>query len=112
MYTKEGKLQDNREYLRVKVKSLAEEARIIRKEETRTYGAIRDGLHLHRVGVVRYEARATHLAYGLIRGRALERIEKSDSRTDHLWKKVRAMIEKYGPCDTVGRGLLLERCKN
>lgn len=109
---KEGIIVDRREMLRVKAKSLAEEARIIRKEETRTQGSLREELHWHRIKDVRSEARATYLAYGLIRGTALDRIERptKDPRTEQLWKRVRAMAEKYGPLDKAARSELLARC--
>lgn len=94
---KDGKLHDRREMLRVKLKSLAEESRIIRKEERRTHGALRDELHLHRVGVVRYEARCTHIAYGLIRGRTLMQMEGRDTMYPLIAEKVSAMLKKYGP---------------
>lgn len=57
---------------RVKIKSLAEEARIIRHEERRMKGQNNDGyrgeLRYHRISVVRDEQRATLLAYALLRG--------------------------------------------
>lgn len=80
MYDKNTVLIDRREMLRVKAKSLAEEAHLIRREERRTRGLLRDELRWHRTGVVRFEARATHLAYGIIRGRSIDRIEKSSTR--------------------------------
>lgn len=89
-------LRDRREMLRVKLKSLAEEARIIRREERRTWGVLRDELHLHRVTVVRHEARCTHLAYGLIRGRTLQQMERRDTLDPGCKSKVEAMLKKYG----------------
>jgi hypothetical protein len=53
---------------RVKIKSLAEEARIIRDEEKKRTGWVRCGLHAHRIGTVRYEQRHTLLAYAYLRG--------------------------------------------
>ena len=47
---KQDALIDRREMLRVNVKSLAEEARMVRREEARTHEQLRDELHLHRVG--------------------------------------------------------------
>lgn len=106
-------IKDRREMLRVKVKSLAEEAHIIRREEQRTRGQLRDELHLHRVGTVRIEARATHLAYGLIKGRTVEQMEpNSQSRDEYIWKKVRAMVQRYGPVSALLNAQLLERCKD
>jgi len=90
------KVVDRREMLRVKIKSLAEEARIIRREEQRTWGELRNELHNHRVGVVRREARHAHLAYGLIRGRGISQIEPGAKRPPD-WKRVQALCQKYGP---------------
>lgn len=108
MYAKDRKtIVDRREMLRVKLKSLAEEARIIRREEHRTRGELRHELSMHRRGVVRQAARATHLAYGFIRGRTLEQMEPRRNvylpayLVEHceqaLWADVRKMLKKYGP---------------
>lgn len=87
---------DERAYLKVKIKSLAEEARIIRKETKRAKSkSIKEGLALHRKGIVRHEARHTHLAYGFLRGREYRQMEhKAHEAPD--WAKVRRMVEKYG----------------
>ncbi len=87
---------DERTYLKVKIKSLAAEAKIIRLETKRAKRAsIRDGLALHRKGAVRFEARHTHLAYGFLRGREYRQIEQK-AHTPPDWDKVRRMIERYG----------------
>ena len=87
---------DNRTYLKVKIKSLAAEAKIIRKEEKRARReSLRRGLEDHRKGIVRTEARHTHLAYGFIRGREYSQMESSTHETPN-WDKVRKMVEKYG----------------
>ena len=111
-YTKDGLLKDRREMLRVKSKSLAEEARIIRREEAKTRGEeLKAELHRHRTWNVREEARATYIAYGLIRNTALDKIEKPRApRTEELWKKVKAMIEKFGPLDKARRNEILKLC--
>lgn len=66
--------------LRVNVKSLAAEARIIRKEEARCgiqyYWMLRD----HRVGRLREEARYANLAIAFMRGRAYSRVEGPTSK--------------------------------
>lgn len=101
MYAKDKTtIQDRREMLRVKLKSLAEEARIIRREELRSWGQLRTELHLHRVKEVRSEARHTHLAYGFIRGLPLDRIE-AKSETPPNWERVRKMVKRYGPANFV-----------
>lgn len=101
MYDRKTKaVVDRREMLRVKIKSLAEEAKIIRQEERKTRGLLRDELHLHRVREVRSEARASHLAYGFIRGRTLDQMEKrSELQPD--WEKIKRMCAKYGPAGFV-----------
>lgn len=101
MYTKDDKgqpvLTDRREMLRVKVKSLAEEARIIRREEARTRWALREELRLHRIGTVRSEARLSHLAYGLIRGLSYADMEQEgELPTEQGAQRILAMIQKYG----------------
>lgn len=98
MYAKDRiTVQDRREMLRVKINSLAVEARIIRREERRTNGLLRIELHDHRVKEVRSEARHTHLAYGLIRGRRYEQMERSVTGYPPDWERVRKMIKRYGP---------------
>jgi hypothetical protein len=66
--------------LKVKIKSLAAEAVIIRQEERKNSGATRFTLHQHRVFDVRKEARCSLIAYGYLRGRPLASFEKSGSR--------------------------------
>lgn len=57
---------------RVKIKSLAEESKIIRREAHRYRGEdnefVRGELHSHRVIIVRLESRATQWAYAFMRG--------------------------------------------
>ena len=92
-------------YLKVKIKNLAEEAKIIRREErialkqrdripwahtfnvetndfdeeyleeVAHYQKLFNGLHEHRKTTVRNEQRATHIAYAFIRGRPFGEIE-------------------------------------
>ncbi len=91
-------LVDRREMLRVKLKSLAAEARIIRLEEKRAwaYPQYRQELHRHRVDAVRRAARDTHVAYGLIKGKTLDQIEGGSASAPN-WDAVEKMIKKYGP---------------
>lgn len=100
MYAKDEKglytLVDRREMLKIKIKSLAAEARIIRKEEKKTFGTLRNELHDHRVKDVRWVARHAHIAYGLIRGRAYERMEQK-AKHEPNWKEVERLCKKYGP---------------
>ena len=87
---------DTRAYLKVKLKSLAAEAKIIRLETKRAKDVrLKNGLALHRIGIVRYEARHTLIAYGFLRGKPYHKIE-SKCKEAPDWNKVRKMIEKYG----------------
>lgn len=94
------KTGQRRAMLRVKVKSLMEEARIIRAEEHRTRnGWLFAELREHRVKVLRCEARATHIAYGLLRGKTLGQIEfglgVEKPMGKYIADKVLAMLGKY-----------------
>ena len=88
---------DKRQFLKVKLKTLAEEARIIRHEERKYYGMDRWDLQHHRKTVVRDEARRTLIAYQFIRGRNW-RIHVSSCdftrRTD--FDAIERMIKRYG----------------
>lgn len=87
---------DKRVFLKVKIKSLAEEARIIRKEEHKNKFH-RVELYSHRIGIVRSEARHSLLAYGFLRGRAFSEIERNfDDPPD--WKRIEELVKKYGVC--------------
>lgn len=89
-------------YLRVKLKSLADEARTIRREETKAYDTgdydTGNSLHLHRVGKVRREARATLLAYQYLRGIPYRACETPNPKKHNPidWKSVGRMVRDYG----------------
>lgn len=91
---------DKTKMLKVKIKSLAAEASIIRTEERRARARMQydllDALHQHRVTVVRAEARATLMAYGLLRGKVPEAIEPNAKRAIDR-KRVDDMVKRYGP---------------
>ena len=75
---------------------MAEEARIIRKEEQRNHGDTRDWLYLHRIHTVRPECRATQIAYAFARGTELKKIERYPERIhSSVWARVVAMATKY-----------------
>ncbi len=56
------------------------------------------GLRGHRRLVVRVESRASHIAYGFLRGLDFKRIENK-SKTEPDWDKVKSMIERFGEDD-------------
>jgi len=91
---------DERRYLKVKIKSLATEAKIIREETKRARRwSIKRGLYHHRIGIVRNEARHTLIAYGFLRDKDYRTMEPNAKEAPD-WTKVRKMVEKYGShCD-------------
>lgn len=89
-------MKDRRRFLKVKLKTLAAEARIIRREEQRTHDpALREALYLHRILKVRRAARNTHLAYGYLRGRSYTQLEASCAEAPD-WADVKRMVKQYG----------------
>jgi len=94
-------------YLKVKITSLAEEAKIIRRYKRRLRAKPRApgesppaawwGLRHHHLSIVRPEARAALIAYGFLRGRRYRQIEaKCHEPPD--WKRVGQIVEKFGGC--------------
>lgn len=84
-------------HLKVKIKSLAAEAVIIRSEERKSNGVLRGSLADHRRGIVRTEARHAQIAYAFLRGRRYEQIEQNPSKPFDR-KKVLDAIARFGPC--------------
>ena len=80
-------------FLKIKIKNLAAEAKIIRQEE-RKNGPYKAELADHRRGIVRRVARDTQVAYGFLRGRAYKEIEPN-AKTQPNWKAVQRMVENY-----------------
>lgn len=92
--------EDGYFYIKVKILSLAAEAKIIRKQEqkARAHGnrSLRIGLADHRRGIVRHEARHAQLAYGFLRGMPYKKMEaKCHGGCEPDFGKVKASIEKY-----------------
>jgi hypothetical protein len=101
--------------LKIKIKSLAAEAKIIRREERKTKPQIEwkemtfpNGatiryqageyfeLHTHRTGPVRASARHALLAYGYLRGRAYKQLEaKCYDEPD--WQNVLNQVKRFDP---------------
>ena len=61
--------------LKVKVKSLTAESKIIRDLERKHTGFIRDSLADHRKLIVRVEARASQLAAAFLKGKKYKKVE-------------------------------------
>ena len=87
-------------YIKVKILSLAAEAKIIRKQEqkARAHGnrSLRIGLADHRRGIVRHEARHAQLAYGFLRGMPYKKMEaKCHGGCGPDFNKVKSSIDRY-----------------
>ena len=80
--------------LRVNVKSLAAEAKIIRAEERRAGCTYRDELHLHRTGRLREEARYAQLALAFVRGKAYKTVER-EAYSPPLLSRLKAKVQQF-----------------
>lgn len=91
-------------FLKLKIKSLNEESRLIRQEEKRRGGLLRNRLHEHRVEVLRRELRATQLAYAYLRGRALVETENKSKACWHrqsAFNRARQIVKAFGTSKAV-----------
>jgi hypothetical protein len=82
-------------YLKIKVRSIADEAKSIRQEAKKTSGEVKWGLNHHRTTVVRDHARHNLLAYGILRGvpyRAME--QKCHERPK--FSRVETIAKRFG----------------
>lgn len=98
--------------LKVKIKSLAAEAKIIRLEERRAGKdeVLRASLRTHRIRDVRREQRASLLAYGFLRGRSLASIERNP-KVMHSWSRVSQLVRKFGTVSPVTADLDAQNVK-
>lgn len=116
----------NQIYLKVKAKSLAEEAKIIRTEEAKAaaherfrdahgWNMVHWGLYYHRINDVRKEARATNLVRAFLKGRPACTVEKPTNKSAvtefnkpynvyALQSRFLSMAEKYGAHSKVYEG--------
>lgn len=86
-------------FLKVKIKSLAEEARIIRREERKSANTLRNRLHEHRTHDVRRESRAALIAYGYLGGKSLFVIEQKAKRCLVIDRRAYSIVKKFGTSD-------------
>ncbi|MFA5024226.1 MAG: hypothetical protein WC523_04680 [Patescibacteria group bacterium] len=85
-------------HLRIKIKSLAAEAAIIRKEANKTNGMIKWGLNYHRTTVVREHARLNQLVYGLLRRVPYKAMETKCYKAPDF-KKILELAARFGEND-------------
>ena len=87
-------------FLKIKLKSLAAEAAIIRHEEKlyldRRPGSFWYQLNYHRIVDLRKEARAAHLAYNFLRGTPYRDVEFTYHDAPD-WIRVKEIAKKFGP---------------
>lgn len=96
-------------YLKIKIKSLADEAQIIRQEERKVLGFFRRareekhrnahldtyvGLRTHRRHDVRDESRAAQLAYAFVRDIPYSQVEKKCKVTPD-WERIERIAGKF-----------------
>lgn len=107
-------------YLKVKIKSLTAEARIVRHEERKILGSARwyrrrdfetqantpsaeqescyidyQGLHCHRTENIRRETRSALLAYSYLHGRMFKSTENMLMKKPPSWSRIVALVKKY-----------------
>lgn len=103
-------------HLKIKISSLAAEARIIRREERKWKGThpMRQNLHLHRTKDVRYEQRSSLIAYGFLRGRAYRQIEQKNhpDRKKPNWTNIIEIATRFGDLDKRDAAQQIEEWKN
>jgi len=85
-------------HLKVKIKSLAAESKIIRLEELRSQDRqLKNSLYFHRVNAVRSESRTSQLAYAFLRGREYGDVEQKCSVAPDF-VKIQSLVERFGAC--------------
>jgi hypothetical protein len=103
-------------HLKIKIQTLADEARHIRRDERKALAHARNNLHSdregsaeesakayrtyedlndHRRGIVREVARTNHLAYGCLKGTPYEKIERICVDPPD-WSEVRKVALRFG----------------
>lgn len=82
-------------HLRIKIKSLADEARIIRKEAKKTSGMEKWELNEHRTKVVRPHTRHNLLAYGILIGTPYEAMENKCNEPPRF-SEVSKIAKRFG----------------
>lgn len=88
--------------LKIKIVSLMDEARTIRKEEQKLRGMEKWKLQHHRKTVVRDAARRSQIAYAICRDRNWEDPASSHELTRYSdWKEIERMVRKYGTPEAV-----------
>lgn len=97
-------------HLRIKIKSLAAEAVIIRQEAQKTKGMVKWGLNQHRTDVVRDHSRHNLLAYGHLKGLEYCDMEKKCYDSPDF-KRVTELAKRFGAPSDIELALWVERAQ-
>lgn len=90
-------------HLKIKVKNLADEARLNRAEARKASGKVKWNLNHHRTSVLRDHARHNLLAYGILRGVPYLAMEQKCEKAPD-WDRVSKIAKRFGATDeTVSR---------
>jgi len=91
-------MEERTVHLKIKVQSLVDEAKNIRREANKTSGKEKWGLNHHRTSVVRPHTRHNLLAYGILRCIPYSVMEKKCRETpDFSW--VSKIAKRFGASD-------------
>jgi hypothetical protein len=85
-------------HLKIKVKSLVNESKSIRKEAKKVSGMVKWNLNNHRTTVVRDHTRHNLLAYGILRGIPYEVMEEKCYEYPDF-KRVFSIAKRFGATD-------------
>lgn len=85
-------------HLRIKIKSLAAEATIIRNEARKVKGMVKWGLNNHRTETLRNYARHNLLAYGLLKKIPYSTIEQKCEKVPNF-KMILEIAKRFGASD-------------
>jgi hypothetical protein len=88
---------DKRVQLKIKIKSLAAESKIIRAETKKAPKWLKGHLHHHRVMDVRIESRYAQLAYAFLRNVDYSQVEYNAKKAVN-WEKLRDTVNRFSWC--------------
>ena len=91
-------MEERTVHLKIKVQSLVDEAKNIRREANKTSGKEKWGLNHHRTSVVRPHTRHNLLAYGILRGIPYSVMEKKCRETPDF-SGVSKIAKRFGASD-------------
>lgn len=95
-------LKERTVHLRIKIKSLVAESRIIRAEARKTSKQRKYNLNQHRTSVVRVHTRLNLLAYGILRNIPYEVMEKK-CREKPNFMKIQKIAISFGAKEDVAK---------